>query len=108
MRAGRWGKLYEHRRRRNRVPIGVIKALYIRAQGRCERCGVPLQNLQSHIHHRDMNTRNNDLSNLELLCPNCHYRNGVHTKPVEVEEEKIGMTGEEIFEAVFGHRPPKE
>ena len=36
----------------------------------CERCGIakPLV-----VHHRDRNHGNNDQSNLEILCPNCHY-----------------------------------
>ncbi|MFZ2303908.1 MAG: HNH endonuclease signature motif containing protein [Minisyncoccia bacterium] len=25
------------------------------------------------VHHKDRNRGNNDLSNLELICPNCHY-----------------------------------
>jgi predicted HNH restriction endonuclease len=24
------------------------------------------------VHHKDWNHENNDLGNLELLCPNCH------------------------------------
>lgn len=43
---------------------------------KCECCGgtewngnpIPLE-----LHHKDGNTSNNDLSNLELLCLNCHY-----------------------------------
>ena len=42
---------------------------------KCERCGlkewqgfgIPLE-----LHHKDGNKKNNDLSNLEILCPNCH------------------------------------
>lgn len=38
----------------------------------CERCSFDnLDILQ--VHHIDRNRKNNDLSNLELLCPNCHY-----------------------------------
>lgn len=38
----------------------------------CERCGYSkLEILQ--VHHKDRNRNNNDLSNLELICPNCHY-----------------------------------
>lgn len=37
----------------------------------CERCRYDVcQILQ--IHHRDRNRDNNELENLELLCPNCH------------------------------------
>ncbi len=42
---------------------------------KCERCGltewlgnpIPLE-----LHHKDGNNCNNELSNLELICPNCH------------------------------------
>ena len=42
---------------------------------RCENCGltewmgkfIPLE-----LHHKDGNHSNNDLDNLQLLCPNCH------------------------------------
>ena len=38
----------------------------------CERCGYnKLEILQ--VHHKDRNRLNNDLNNLELICPNCHY-----------------------------------
>jgi hypothetical protein len=42
---------------------------------RCERCllefwlGVPIP---LELHHKDGNRFNNSLSNVELLCPNCH------------------------------------
>lgn len=43
---------------------------------KCYRCGltewlgepIPLE-----LHHKDGNKRNNNLDNLEILCPNCHY-----------------------------------
>ncbi len=37
--------------------------------GRCEYS--KLEILQ--IHHKDRDRNNNDLANLELICPNCHY-----------------------------------
>ena len=38
----------------------------------CERCGYSkLEILQ--VHHKDKNRLNNNLNNLELICPNCHY-----------------------------------
>lgn len=37
----------------------------------CERCSFAIvQVLQ--VHHRDRDRNNNDLKNLEILCPNCH------------------------------------
>lgn len=42
---------------------------------RCEKCGLTSwldQKIPLELHHIDGNRRNNDLSNLQLLCPNCH------------------------------------
>lgn len=42
---------------------------------RCERCGLTEwygQYISLELHHIDGNTHNNVLTNLELLCPNCH------------------------------------
>lgn len=39
---------------------------------KCERCGFDAHPQILGVHHKDRNRRNNDLSNLEVLCPNCH------------------------------------
>ena len=38
---------------------------------KCELCGYNKKGILN-VHHKDKNRQNNDLSNLELLCPNCH------------------------------------
>lgn len=41
----------------------------------CECCGLSSWNnkpISLELHHKDGNRRNNKLSNLEILCPNCH------------------------------------
>lgn len=43
---------------------------------RCENCGLDTwlgKKIPLEVHHIDGNRRNNDLNNLQLLCPNCHY-----------------------------------
>ena len=40
--------------------------------GKCEKCMYNRTEIL-HVHHKDRNRENNDLSNLELICPNCHY-----------------------------------
>lgn len=75
---------------------------------RCERCGltewlgrpVPLE-----LHHRDGDRTNNLLSNLELMCPNCHaqtdnYR-GKNKKRVETRRQRptVGTYGQGIVQA---------
>ena len=50
---------------------------------KCEKCGLSEwfgEPLSLELHHKDGNHYNNDLSNLQILCPNCHsltqdYRN---------------------------------
>ena len=37
----------------------------------CERCKFPdIRILQ--VHHKDRNRKNNNINNIEILCPNCH------------------------------------
>ena len=48
-----------------------IRLLELRGP-RCERCGYAQVEIL-HVHHRDRDRSNNDASNLELICPNCHY-----------------------------------
>ena len=38
----------------------------------CARCGFDKVKQILGVHHKDRNRHNNDLSNLEVLCPNCH------------------------------------
>jgi 5-methylcytosine-specific restriction endonuclease McrA len=44
----------------------------------CQLCGKKHRRLE--VHHKDLNRQNNDLSNLQRLCPSCHkkahYKNG--------------------------------
>lgn len=50
-----------------------LKIRLIKERGKkCERCGFDkFEILQTH--HKDKNKHNNDLNNLELICPNCHF-----------------------------------
>ena len=48
---------------------GQAKRMYPLAGVTCERCG---ERPAKHRHHVDRNRRNNDRSNIELLCRSCH------------------------------------
>lgn len=51
----------------------ALKIRLIAQRGtKCERCGYSKLEIL-HVHHKDRNRNNSDLSNLELICPNCHY-----------------------------------
>ena len=54
------------------VPIPVMKKLFVRSRGFCERCGIDFEFYKPEAHHRDRNRENNKMENLLLLCPNCH------------------------------------
>lgn len=67
----------------------------------CTKCGYKEHPEILEVHHKDRNRNNNDIDNLELLCPNCHmwehyiqkdgrYKNkGVH----------VPMVGEDALQA---------
>jgi predicted HNH restriction endonuclease len=38
----------------------------------CNRYGYNSEPKILGVHHKDRNRHNNDISNLEVLCPNCH------------------------------------
>jgi len=51
----------------------VLKLRLLELRGlKCERCGYSKYEIL-HVHHKDRNRSNNDFSNLELICPNCHF-----------------------------------
>jgi len=41
-------------------------------QRKCERCNYDNHIAAIVVHHKDRNRSNNDISNLEVLCANCH------------------------------------
>jgi hypothetical protein len=44
-----------------------------KAKGKkCEKCGYSEHIEILQVHHKDRNRKNNELLNLEVLCPNCH------------------------------------
>lgn len=50
-----------------------LKIRLLKARGKiCERCGYNKYEILQ-IHHKDKNRSNNNLDNLELICPNCHF-----------------------------------
>lgn len=53
--------------------LKLIKEGY--KEKKCEKCGLihwKGKEISLELHHKDGNTRNNKLENLEILCPNCH------------------------------------
>lgn len=51
----------------------ILKVRLLKIRGlKCERCSYSKYEIL-HIHHKDRNRSNNQLDNLELICPNCHF-----------------------------------
>lgn len=50
-----------------------LKIRLLQQQGdKCGRCKYSNTKILV-VHHKDRNRTHNDLDNLELICPNCHY-----------------------------------
>lgn len=51
----------------------ALKLRLLKARGqKCERCEYTKYEILQ-VHHKDKDKKNNNLSNLLLICPNCHY-----------------------------------
>ena len=50
----------------------ALKIRLLEQKGKvCERCSYDKYEILQ-VHHKDRDRKNSDLSNLELICPNCH------------------------------------
>lgn len=80
----------------------TLKAI-INLRGRkCENCGIVKwlgQPINLEIHHIDGNHNNNELENIQLLCPNCHsYTNNYCGK--NINNGKVKVKDEELVKAL--------
>ena len=67
-------QVQSHRLRIRLIKEGVM-------EHKCARCGITEWNGQPtplELEHKDGDHRNNELSNLELLCPNCHAQTSTY------------------------------
>ncbi len=84
-----------------RIPVGqsLRTKLLVRAKGKCEKCHCSLDGIKPHIHHKDGDPKNNKMTNLKVLCPNCH--SSAHDKPIRKKKSSDGG-----FENPFFGRNP--
>ena len=62
----KWKSGYKYKQK-NKIPYRKHK------KNRCEKCGfIPEHKVQLDVDHIDGNKYNNDISNLQTLCANCH------------------------------------
>lgn len=51
----------------------ILKIRLLKERGKkCERCDYAKYEILQ-VHHKNRDRNNNELNNLELICPNCHY-----------------------------------
>lgn len=70
----RQGIKYNHKRLKDKVKnYQSLKMRLLKLRGKiCERCRYERYEILQ-VHHKDRNRLNNELNNLELICPNCHF-----------------------------------
>lgn len=87
-------------RRQRLVADDVAKPQSLRGRARrylaasieaCERCHArpPLGCKRLEVHHRDRNIKNNNRTNLEVLCPTCHRREHGHWRNSRREAQTL-------------------
>ena len=64
----------------------------MRCKGKCEKCGLDFhkKGVRPHFHHKDGDPKNNKLSNLIVICPNCHSK--LHTWKTVTKKDIFGFT----------------
>lgn len=84
----------------------MIKALIALRGRRCECCRNDMWNNQPiplEVHHKDGDHLNNELANLELLCPNCHALTE-NWRGKNIGNKKEAVTEEEFVNALFNNK----
>ena len=66
--------------KRKATPQSIKNKVWVRSKGKCERCRKSLKNVTPHFHHKNGNPQNNKLSNMQVLCPNCHSNTKTYKK----------------------------
>lgn len=72
----------------------VLKDKLIRdglKENKCENCGISTWlgvDIVLELHHKNGNHYDNDLNNLQILCPNCHSIQGAHKKSRSIYNKK--------------------
>ena len=87
----RTGKVYSGDNKKPRPYCGShSRRIYARHKKEiCEECGFkPVHMVQLDVDHMDGNKKNNDLSNLQTLCANCHRLKTLINDDYKVRENK--------------------
>lgn len=75
---------------------------------KCEKCqNTEWQNEQIplEVHHKDGNSMNNEIDNLQLLCPNCHAQTENYRNKNAITKEKRQEISEQDFKEALESSP---
>ena len=95
--------------KRKRKPVGktVRKVLLKYQDGKCWMCKRSFKEMSVRpvLHHKNLNPNDNRISNLVLICPNCHDK--IHQKIKKVRKKVIGPLGLPEYHVVKIKKPVK-
>ena len=84
--------------------VNMLNAIVALRGHQCEKCLNKVwleQPITLEVHHKDGDSLNNELDNLELLCPNCHsITENWRGKNINKKENKNPISEEEFVEAL--------
>ena len=83
--------MFEPKRKRPTTPQSIKTQVLQRSRGRCERCHKDVigRGLKPRYHHKDGNPSHNTISNVILLCNDCHDK--VHEYRTVTERDMLGF-----------------
>jgi len=61
---------------RKLIPMKIKRAVYDRAKGKCEKCGIQLSIKEGDFHHTRDPTVTPRATSIRFLCPTCHRKYG--------------------------------
>lgn len=70
---------------------------------KCEKCNLEIWNnlpIPLELHHIDGNSSNNDLTNLQILCPNCHAQTDNFRGKNKRPSAKTNITDEQMIDVI--------
>ena len=100
---------YERFKNDNYLKPAHMKDALIALRGhQCEKCHNSIwldKPIALEVHHLDGNSLNNELENLQLLCPNCHAQTENYRTRNNTEKEKRAEITEEEFKEALESSP---
>lgn len=85
--------LFNEKPKRKAVRISDRKHLLEFQNGKCWKCGKSFKQMKvrTMVHHKNLNPKDNRITNLVLVCPNCHDK--IHQKQKKVRVRTTNVYG---------------